>query len=148
MLRKLVEINLLFIQAEFLLLIGQNFPQSTSSFHLFQHPAKPDWLSLKMQLVSSSETSAKCLATQFETACQINNQHLNSCSCGNTKTCCINKLFTWQCMSHWGRRMTLTVSSEVAEEQGITVLYTDGMFINFRYSVFCINFMHINGRTD
>ena len=36
---------------------------------------------------------------------------------------------------------------EVAKEQGVTALYTDWMSIDFRYNVFCINFMHINGRT-
>jgi hypothetical protein len=38
--------------------------------------------------------SAKALATQFETACPIKSQHLNSYSCGNLKTFCINELFT------------------------------------------------------
>jgi hypothetical protein len=38
--------------------------------------------------------SKKFLATQFETACPINSQHLNSYNGGNLKTCCINELFT------------------------------------------------------
>jgi hypothetical protein len=42
----------------------------------------------------SCRKSAKALATQFETACPINSQHLNSYSCGNLKNSCINELFS------------------------------------------------------
>jgi len=51
-------------------------------------------------------------------------------------------------MSHCGRQVTLTLYKELVKEQGVTALYTEGMSIHFRYNVFCINFMHIVGRTD
>ena len=95
----------------------QQFPiQSTYSFHLLQHSHKPDWVSLKTQSAYSTVTSAKALAAQFETVCPINSQHLNSFSCGNLKTFCINELFTplalcliagdrwhWLCEVEWQR---------------------------------------------
>jgi hypothetical protein len=51
-------------------------------------------------------------------------------------------------MSYWVRQVALTMWCEVAKEQGVTALYTDGMTIHFRYSAFCIIFTHIIGRTD
>ena len=52
------------------------------------------------------------------------------------------------CMPYCGRQVALTMWSGVAKEQGVTALYTEGIFIQFCYSAFCINFMHIIGRTD
>ena len=94
----------------------KHLPISYYSFYLLQQPPEPDWVSLKTQSFCSAETSAEVLATQFETACQINSQHLNSYSWGNLKTCCVNELFTvlavcpiavdrwhWPCEVEWQR---------------------------------------------
>ena len=63
--------------------------------HSLQHPLKPDWVSLKTKSACATETSAKALATEFQTASPINSYHLNSYSCGNKKTFCITQLLTW-----------------------------------------------------
>jgi len=63
-----------------------NFPiQSTFPFHLLQ-PPEPEWVSLKIQTLCSSERSAKALAMQFETPCLISIQHVSLCTHSQVST--------------------------------------------------------------
>ena len=63
-----------------------NFPiQSTFPFHLLQ-PPEPEWVSLKIQTLCSSERSAKALAMQFETPRLISIQHVSLCTNSQVST--------------------------------------------------------------
>jgi hypothetical protein len=149
MVRKLVERNLPFIQEEFILLIGQNFP---NFLLLLPFATAPTWTRL-----SQPEDGVSVFCRNASRSL-----HHTVWNCLSDKQPTFELLQVWKpenllykwtlhrtyCMSHCGRHVALTLWNELANEQGVTALYIEGMSIHFRYNVFCINFMYIIGRTD
>jgi hypothetical protein len=153
--RKLVERNVWIYRKEYcnfslpklwLSKISPNFNiYSAVPFRLLR-PRKPYWVNLKTEAVRPSETLGQSLAT----VCKSNRWNVTY---KQLRAWSLEKLYKWPFhrtyfMSYCGRQVALSVWSEVAKEQSVTALYREGMFIHFRYSAFCINFMYIIGRTD